>query len=59
MNTQHPLEGCEHPNIDNPVYISRAKWLCPDCHEDISLLYVLFREAERYETEDSRAIYDD
>lgn len=38
-------EECEHKRIEDAVRVGRAKWLCPDCNADISLVYFLYMQA--------------
>lgn len=40
---------CDHKNLENSIWVSRGKWICPDCKEDVSLLYVLLSEAAKEE----------
>jgi len=40
-----------HHDIPNAVHVSFSTWLCPKCHEDISLAYTLYCEAIREEKE--------
>jgi hypothetical protein len=38
-------DKCDH-DISNPKLVSRAKWVCRKCGKDISLDYVLLKQAE-------------
>lgn len=40
--------ACFH-SIEKAKNVARATWLCPECGEDVSILYVLFWKATHYD----------
>ena len=36
---------CCYENIEKAKYVSRAKWICPECKKDVSILVVLMKQA--------------
>ena len=39
------IDDCCRENITDAKWVSRAKWICPKCGEDVSLMYILLKEA--------------
>jgi len=39
-------QDCCTDTISCAKWVSRAKWICPRCGRDVSLMYVLLAEAE-------------
>lgn len=51
MKKQNPKshkEGeCDCPYGREPQYVSRAKWICPQCKRDVSLEHLLLYQARK------------
>lgn len=46
-----PKQLCEpYCDVSKSVNVSRAKWLCPKCLNDVSLAYLFWYQAEHPET---------
>lgn len=46
----HTKDNCDCPYSIEPIHMSRAKWVCPECRRDVSLEFLLLYEA-RNQTE--------
>ncbi|MDP2682026.1 MAG: hypothetical protein Q8P28_04345 [Deltaproteobacteria bacterium] len=42
------MTDCCTDYISVAKWVSRAKWICPKCGHDVSLMYVLLAEADRW-----------